>query len=685
MMFQPILDLLSQRFSGERAKRHVEEIIRFHRIQASPGLRGAALYAYDYLRGLGLTAEILRFPGDGATRYWSALMPQEWACSEAHLSLTAADGKASVLADFDEQKISLIQRSSPTPPEGIEAAVVVLADGTEDRHYEGIDVSNKMVLTRGNLRRVYDLAVQRRGALGIIFDGMREQPPVRNPLDLAEARQYASFWWQPGDKQCFGFVLSPRLGEELRRTVQAAAGRQESVRVRALVKSRFYNGYMDVVSAAIPGETDEEILIVAHLCHPQPSANDNASGAATVLELARALQSLISEGSLPKPRRTIRFLLPPEMYGTYAYLASDERRIGRTVAAINLDMVGESQELCGSSLLVERTPDATAAPAGMLAVAIQEALAREYHGLNDMGTFALFRYDNTPFNGGSDHYILSDPAVGIPCPMLIEWPDRFYHTSFDTLDKVDPASLRRAGLLAGTYAAFLAGAGGEEAAWLAAESQARYRALIAQSGQDGATAVRLSAAIHDGKKDAESAASVSSDLDHLKRRLLYLAERQQASLAWLQRLASDDLSHALSALQSEAGLVAWNECTVQDENVTGIASRAGLPRLREPAERVLDEWEKVAQEIVPVRRLRGPISLDSYLAGLSPEKRDAWRAVTQQHSRSSQTLLDLALFWADGKRSLLEIADLVELETGKRDVEYMVEYARLLKELQLVS
>lgn len=684
-MFQPILNALAEHYSGERAKNHVAEIIRFHRIQASPGLRGAATYAYEYLRSLGLPAEIVRLPGDGSTRYWSALMPQEWDCSAASLRLLDPAGRSSLLADFAEAKLSLIQRSAPTPAGGVEAELVALQDGAEDGHYEGIDVAGKIVLTRGNLRRVYDIAVQRRGAIGVIFYGMREQPPVRNPLDLAEALQYTSFWWQPGDKQCFGFVLSPRRGEELRRMVSAAGERGEAVRVRAVVESRFSNGFMDIVSAAIPGDTEQEIAIVAHLCHPQPSANDNASGVATVLETARVLQTLITEGRLARPRRTIRFLLPPEIYGTYAYLASDERRIARTLAAINLDMVGENQELCGSSFLVESPPQAMAAPMAALAGAIQEELAKEQHGLNDLGTFALFRYDQTPFNGGSDHYVLSDPSIGIACPMLIEWPDRFYHTSFDTLDKVDPASLRRAGLLAGAYVAFLAAAGSEEAVWLAHEAQARYKALVARSGQDAVTALRLSPALQAQNKDAAGAAAVARDLEQLKRKMLYLADRQQAALAWLQRLATDNIERNLSALQSEAALLAWNESTAQSDIVTGIAARAGLPNLPRAETQPPDEWEQAAQEIVPVRRLRGPVTLESYLPGLAPERRDAWRAVGKAHSHTPETILDLALYWADGKRTLLEIADLVELETGKRDVEYLVLYARLLKELELLG
>lgn len=679
-MFKPILDALAKEYSGERAKRHVEEIARFHRIQASPGLRAAATYAYDYLRGLGLKAEILRFAGDGATQYWTALMPQEWQCSDAQLRLVQPVGKAGLLADFAEDKISIIQRSIATPPEGIEAEVVALDGGEEEADYANIDVAGKLVLTKGNLPRVQQLAVQRRGALGIIFDGMREQPPVRPPFDLAAARQYTSFWWRPEDKRCFGFVLSPRHGEELRRTLHSAREKGESVRLHARISAGFVNGHMDAATAVIAGEIDEEILIVAHICHPQPSANDNASGVGAVLELARALQALIAAGTLPRPRRSIRFLLPPENYGTWAYCASDDKRRARTVAAINLDMVGENQELCGSSFLVERLPRAMAAPVDMLAVAIQEALAQEVGGLNDLGSYALFRYASTPFNGGSDHYILSDPSVGIPCPMLIEWPDRFYHTSFDTVDKVDPASLRRAGLLAGTYAAFLAGAGPEEAAWLAYEAHIRYKAQLARTGQDAMTALRLSPALAGGKTD-----TLAGDIARLQKQLLFQADRHQVSLGWLQRLGGDDIGPTTRTLQSDAAAAAWSEWTAQSETAQGIAARAGLPRLPAPPERQLDEWETAAQAITPLRRLPGPIHLPPYLARLSVEKQDAWRAASRAHRATPEVLLDLAMYWADGKRTLLEIADMVELETGRRDVEYMVAYVRLLQEMDLVT
>src|SRR5262245_11987083 len=70
------------------------------------------------------------------------------------------------------------------------------------------------------------------------------------------------------------------------------------------------------------------------------------------------------------------------------------------------------------------------------------------------------------YSGGSDHIVFQDHSVDVPCPMLIQWPDRYYHTSHDTPDKTDPASLALAVRCAATYAGFLALAGERESEWL---------------------------------------------------------------------------------------------------------------------------------------------------------------------------------------------------------------------------
>jgi hypothetical protein len=300
-MFKPIVKAVTEEYSGLRAKNYVAEIIQHHRIQASPGYRAAAELCRQRLAGCGLAAEVLSFPATEDTRYWGIPMFQEWDCSAATLHLVEPADKAYKLADYSEVRCSLVQRSIPVDEREFE--VVLLEDGEDDSEYQGLDLQGKVVLTKGDLDRVRELAVDRHGAAGILFDGMGDMPPVRQRIDMADVRQYKAFWWrQPDQQKCFGFVLSPRSGDELRALIKARARQgQAAVCVRARIDSRLYDGHIEVVSGLIAGQSDEEVLVVAHLCHPQPSANDNASGSAAVLELARTLQRLINSGTLPRP------------------------------------------------------------------------------------------------------------------------------------------------------------------------------------------------------------------------------------------------------------------------------------------------------------------------------------------------------------------------------------------------
>jgi aminopeptidase YwaD len=683
-MLEPgqLLEKIWQVYSGEAAWQTVADLSAFHRIQASPGYRQAAQLIHQRLVRDGLEAGILSYPADEKTLFWAQPSFQEWFCTEATLHLVEPQGEAlaqqvapqGLLADFRANPIALIQRSAPFSGE---AEVVLLEDGAEEADYEGLEVTGKVVLTRGDLRRVWELAIQQRGAIGILFDGMRPVLPVRPEGDLADVRQYTSFWWQPGDTRCFGFVLTPRQGGALRRLL---GKKQKPVRVQAKVDSRLYDGAMEVVSATIPGEGDEEIVLVAHLCHPRPSANDNASGSAATLEAARALQDLIAKGTLPPPRRTIRFLWVPEITGMYAYLAGREAELDRLVAGLNLDMVGEDQGQTGSTWLIERPPEAAASFAPDLVARLRDELVRVKgmvdvsHSHTGIDAYPLYRQAELPFSGGSDHLMLSDPTVGAPTPMLIQWPDRFYHTAADTPDRTDPNSLARAGALAAAYAYWLAAAGPAEATWLGHEMIARFKARVVQAAQRSVTGALI-------LDEGETLAGAATDLD---RRLAYQLDRQKAALSTLQQLAPIDCP--LEELSAEAERVVHRELAWAQSAVDLHAVTLGLASLPPATPRDLSEEEQQASQLVPARKVRGPIPLNYHLQRLGDEDRERWHQLLKaRQGWLHHTLTVLALFWADGRRSVLEIADLVEMESGQRDVELLVSFFRLLEKLGFVT
>jgi hypothetical protein len=112
------------------------------------------------------------------------------------------------------------------------------------------------------------------------------------------------------------------------------------------------------VSAYLPGETDEYVIVGAHYDHlglgdqnslapsqigtVHPGADDNASGTAGVLELARWASKQ------PKPKRGILFLTfageELGLLGSEWYVNHPTLPLDKAVAMINMDMIGRVRE-----------------------------------------------------------------------------------------------------------------------------------------------------------------------------------------------------------------------------------------------------------------------------------------------------------------------------------------------------
>ena len=650
-------DLIRRTYRDEVAHRHVVAISRFHRIQASPGFRAAADYVVAQLVMAGVQVAVKRFPADGIARFWSTPSFLEWTCDDARLALLDERGEASeTLCDFAAVPISLIQRSIPIDGE---FTVVALGgkDGKDEADYEGVDVAGKLVLTNAPVAMVQECAVRRHGAAGILFDGMKAGG--RSELDLPDARQYTSFWWagqvQPDG---WGFVVSPRQGQKLR----AALADGKPVRVRVKIVSRFYRGSFEVVEGFIPGsgESDQEVLLVSHLCHPQPGAHDNGSGAAALVETAATLARLIRDGSLPPPRRGIRFIWPPEMTGTFAWLAEHEADVqrGRWIAGLNLDMVGADQCQTGSTWQLVDLPQAGAAFADHLLAWLREPfLGGETSGFAQKP--GACRHEETPFSVGSDHYILADPTVGIPSPMLIQWPDKFYHTSADTPDRVSADSLGRSGALAAAYAAWLATAGDREVDWLAHLMLSRFATEADRQAMRAIEAARETG-------DAGERARIRRDCERGSR---FRAERMVAALASLLRLApgiSEQIAgwrDAVTAASARAD--AWVRSEIDDAPAPDCPAAA---------------WRVEAATLIPRRLFLGPIDVGMSLQADAQHLVPAYWELSDKASGSFYEHGALLQYWADGKRTVAEIADLAEIETGQPADELVLRYFKLLAE-----
>jgi len=614
-VFEALLEAVRRETRGERALADVRAIARHHRIQASPGYDEAAAWLEGALREAGLEPERTRVPADGRTRFRGFPMPEGWHCRGARATLHGADG-AQPLADFSVAPLSIVQRSATARGRHPLVALDSLAD------LDRTDVRGRVVLVSGPAQAAHERAVVARGAAGLVIDGRRLLPPVRTEAHDRDSLAYTSFWWLGDRPRGWGVVVSPSRGAELR--ARLAAG--EPLEVEVDFDCERYVGEVPIVAASLPGPLPGEVLVTSHLCHPRPGANDNASGSAATIECARVLAALAGSGALPESRRTLRFLWMPEFTGTYAWQARHPERVAATVAAVNLDMVGERQADCGSTLLLEHAPHALGSFADELLGRILTASQDWAAGGAGAARERLARLADAPYSGGSDHAVWLDPAVGVPCPMLIQWPDRYYHSDLDDPGRCDPDSLALAVRAAATYAGFLAGAGGEETRWLLG--------LVARGARR-----RLLGA-----------------LDRPEARLAAQAERERAqrALASVARLALGlPESHAVARAVAAALPLATEEV----EGLWDAEVEPALPGRPSSPER--------APGRVPVRGVDGLASPIRWLAPGWDDLDETARvrlASLEAEVPGGTTPFDVAWFATDGERDVNAIADIVRRE-----------------------
>ena len=441
--------------SEELLTETVHALSAFHRIQATDGYRLAAKEAARRLACVGLPADIRTYPADFQTTYLTQGMFRGWRCSEGWLEITTPFCERA--ADYSVQEMSLIQRSASLDAAQRELPIFYAPEGVqpetfcEDMHGGLLFVENNFDAWLGRAAAL--------GACGIITCSIPEIAPVRvdlaNDPQLKDAHGNLSFhaFSETQETALAGFAITPACARRLREACIALAQTHERPTARACVKSEFYDSTVENVMTFLPGQTEEEVLITAHLCHPRSSVNDNVSGVACAMEAMRVLHEQITGGMLPTPRRGIRLLLIPEFTGTYAYLASEPERAARTIAAINADMVGARQDGRTGPVVMVDTPDAAHAFLGDLMECVMDGIAQECRF--GSGFVPLHLQKRVPFTPGSDHEIFSDPSVGIPSIAMTQWPDRTYHTSADDAAHLDPAILRRvaAMIASGAYTA----------------------------------------------------------------------------------------------------------------------------------------------------------------------------------------------------------------------------------------
>lgn len=227
-------------------------------------------------------------------------------------------------------------------------------------------------------------------------------------------------------------ALQSRIDERHAPASSAVPGVRVALRVETVDAGRTTCNVIARLPGADPALRDEVVVLGAHFDHIGRNdagevwngADDNASGTAALLQAARALAQ-----ARPRPARSIVFMAfgaeELGLIGSQFYVEHPLLPLARTVAMINLDMVGRGDKDLSELLVLGRatSPD----------------LSRKLDEANQAVGLHL-KEDHDLFEN-SDHF--SFYAKGIPVLFLNSGLHKDYHQPTDEVQKIHPGKIRR--------------------------------------------------------------------------------------------------------------------------------------------------------------------------------------------------------------------------------------------------
>lgn len=184
------------------------------------------------------------------------------------------------------------------------------------------------------------------------------------------------------------------------------------------------DGQFSILEYCVNQELEDgrpEIWLCAHICHPRPGANDNASGIATLFEIIKLIERFKYITLLP----TIKVIMAAEFTGMTQYLALADRIPDFVV---NIDCVGAADFSAGKELVVEMPPSF-----------MSSARSKDFllHILEQAKTECPFEIESVPFKGYSDHALFAASCIDVPAVMVAQELDKYNHTDLDKIENID--------------------------------------------------------------------------------------------------------------------------------------------------------------------------------------------------------------------------------------------------------
>ena len=629
-MAQPDTSSLIHRdLSGERAQELTAEITRYHRPPGGSGYHAATNLVAEWLRDAGLgRIETTTYPLDGETVLGIGPVSLAWEPHAAEVKIVSPVQEPVV--DMESVSSCLAWWSKPTAPGGVTAELVDVGTGESDDDFAGKDLNGKIALIGHTIRpggwaHAATQAMER-GAIGLLSDYLYyEFEPDRTRAGLPEAVQLLRLPNQQGEFDAWACSISYPAAQRLRELLRLGP-----VRLHADIQCDLFSGHGQNLIATIPGTDleEESVFFISHTSAATCPCANCAAGPALMVEIARTLNDLIESGDLPRPRRSIKFMFIIEGLGSRAHIDEHREDLDRIKTAFCFDSVGHDQDKLRSVMLWYRHPDSSPSFINDYFTGILERAPQDgtwvFANRQDIGPVQFVQAPYTPWS--DNHYWA---AYGVPSPLIMSWPDRYFHTQLLTADNTDPRVFRRVGITTALAAYEIANAGDADALTIAREVAARARFRLDD--------IALQAA-RSGNED-------------VGRELRYAAQRDAAAVASTASLMSVGASE-----QDREQVEAMSQGVL--EYAEGIANAASAPNLSSPPPA---NTQQVLRKLA-----EGPYA--ATVGASYPELVGIAGHMAEQDSRiifdSLRPMGDE--FWnlVDGRRTIAEIAEAVCFQFG---------------------
>ena len=665
---------ISGEVSGKICLEHIRDLSVFCRWYGSDDMEKAAQFIKTKAESYGLSeVRIERFEVDEDTYYGMQKPWHAWNCTSGELRMT--EPRNELITSYEANSTCVLVNSRNTE---IEAEVVYVAEGTKPEDYEGKDVRGKIVLAYGHPWYVSKTAIFEQGAAGVLIAWQMNMPGIES----TEIYQTRICPWNKDKSMLstFGFFLSTNQGKELLALLQKG----EKVVLQAKVQAEIrVPGFHQGVTATIPGSTypDEEIIFTAHLDHPRPGAHDNNSGCAVLLETARVIKTLIDQGIIDRPKRTLRFYWTPHVWGADMLFHTYPDLLSKTIASINVDCVGLNQTKISSGFTVIRTPHSRASFIDSLIGNVLEYLILSNNNhmgalpygsmmIDHDGSKNVFYGRSVPYMDYSDHIFFNSGSVRIPAVTFIDLPFGSHHSQNDELELLDPTQLKRITFLAAAASYYIASAGPEESQRIIDE--------VYHSGKEALEreAKLAKSILHDSKANhlASSYKRAENLIIHGFRREKQ-ALRSTGLIIKKNQMAVEYLGSALKRMENFE-----TECR---EELRSLYKMKALSFNMVPEKPALSSKERKMKKIIP--RFNPSLKGTFGILNTWPDDRYAF----ERYSPMYAFLYELLNFM-NGDRNLFDIVNAVEAEAlssnyPRFSAEEIYEFLELLKREGIIT